>query len=142
MSRAKSVHHVNIQIANRARTKDWYEKVFDAEAIERGSAQNRGQLQVKFGTWEIHFSETSHPIQVPLVHFAVEVDDWDEMLTNLDQLGIAYGKTVGLGRAGTDREHRGGDDPRQGRRESDGSHYTYMQDPDGNVIELVHHSEG
>jgi catechol 2,3-dioxygenase-like lactoylglutathione lyase family enzyme len=142
MSRAKFVQHVNIQTTNRARTKEWYEKVFDAEAIERGNAPNRGQLQVKFGTWEIHFSETTSPVHAPLVHFAVEVDDWDEMLAHLDRLGIAYGKTMGLGRAGTFRESRGGNDPRQGRREHDGSHYTYMQDPDGNVIELVHHPKG
>jgi catechol 2,3-dioxygenase-like lactoylglutathione lyase family enzyme len=142
MSRARFVQHVNIQTTNRARTKEWYEKVFDAEAIERGNAPNRGQLQVKFGTWEIHFSETTSPVHIPLVHFAVEVDEWVEMLAHLDQLGIAYGKTVGPGRAGTFRESRGGDDPRQGRREHDGSHYTYMQDPDGNVIELVHHPKG
>jgi catechol 2,3-dioxygenase-like lactoylglutathione lyase family enzyme len=139
MSRAKFVQHVNIQTTDRARTKEWYEKVFDAEAIVRGNAPNRGQLQVKFGTWEIHFSETAAPVLAPLVHFAVEVDDWDEMLAHLDRLGITYGKTVGPGRAGTFRENRGGDDPRQGRREYDGSHYTYTQDPDGNVIELVSH---
>ncbi len=139
MSRAKSVHHVNIQTTNRERTKGWYEKVFGAEAVERG---NRRQLQVHFGTWEIHFSETADPVHAPLVHFAVEIDDWNEMLTHLDQLGIAYGKTVGPGRAGSFRERTGGDDPHQGRRESDGSHYTYLQDPDGNTIELVHHPEG
>jgi hypothetical protein len=63
------------------------------------------------------------------------------MLDNLKQLGIAYGKTVGLGRTGTFREQMGGDDPSQGRRQYDGSYYTYMQDPDGTVIELVHHLE-
>jgi catechol 2,3-dioxygenase-like lactoylglutathione lyase family enzyme len=81
-------------------------------------------------------------IQASLVHFAVEIDNWDEMLANLDQLGMTSGKTVGPGRAGTFREQRGGDDPRQGRRQYDGSYYTYLQDPDGNVIELVHHPEG
>jgi hypothetical protein len=30
----------------------------------------------------------------------------------------------------------------QGRRASDGSHYTYTQDPDGKVLALVHHPEG
>ena len=135
MSRAKSVHHINIQTPKRS--KEWYEKVFCADVITRGT---RGQLQAHFGTWEIHFSETSNFIQAPLVHFAVEVDDWDAMLANLDQLGLAYGKTVGPGRAGTFRESRGGDDPRQGRREYDGSHYTYLQDPDGHVIALVWHS--
>jgi catechol 2,3-dioxygenase-like lactoylglutathione lyase family enzyme len=138
MSRAKSVHHVNIQITDRERTKAWYENVFGAEVITRGT---RGQLQAHFGTWEIHFSETSDYIQTPLVHFAVEIDDWESMLDNLDQLGVTYGKTVGPGRAGTFREQMGGDDPRQGRRQYDGSYYTYMQDPDGNVIELVHHPE-
>src|SRR5918911_557006 len=140
MSRAKSVHHVNIQTTNRERTKAWYEQVFGAEVITRGGP--RGQLQAHFGTWEIHFSETSDFVQVPLVHFAVEIDDWDAMLAHLDQLGIVYGKTVGLGRAGTFREQMGGDDPRQGRRQHDGSSYTYIQDPDGNVIELAHHAEG
>jgi len=47
---------------------------------------------------------------------AVEIDDWNAMLDNLDQLRITYGKTVGPGRAGTFREQMGGDDPRQGRR--------------------------
>jgi catechol 2,3-dioxygenase-like lactoylglutathione lyase family enzyme len=139
MSRATSVHHINIQTTNRERTKAWYEQVFGAHVITRGT---RGQLQAHFGTWEIHFSETSNFIQAPLVHFAVEIDEWDAMLTHLDQLGIVYGKTAGPGRAGTFREQMGGDDPRQGRRQYDGSHYTYVQDPDGNVIELVHHSEG
>ena len=138
MSRAKSVHHINIQTTNKERTKAWYEQVFGAEVMTRGT---RGQLQAHFGSWEIHFSETSHFVQAPLVHFAVEIDDWDAMLANLDQLGIVYGKTVGPGRAGTFREQMGGDDPRQGRRQYDGSHYTYVQDPDGNVIELVHHAK-
>jgi catechol 2,3-dioxygenase-like lactoylglutathione lyase family enzyme len=140
MSRAKSVHHVNIQTTNRERTKAWYEQVFGAEVITRGGP--RGQLQAHFGTWEIHFSETPTFMQVPLVHFAVEIDDWDVMLAHLDKLGTTYSKTVGPGRAGTFREQMGGDDPRQGRRQHDGSSYTYIQDPDGNVIELVHHAEG
>ena len=136
MSRVTLIQHINIQISNRERTREWYEQIFGAEVITRGT---RGQLQAHFGTWEIHFSETSNPIHAPLVHFAVEIDDWNEMLTHLDQLGITYGKAVGPGRAGSFRERMGGDDPRQGRREHDGSQYTYTQDPDGNVIELVHH---
>ena len=34
------------------------------------------------------------------------------------------------------------DTPYQGRREDNGEHYTYIQDPDGNVIELVYHPLG
>jgi hypothetical protein len=36
----------------------------------------------------------------------------------------------------------GGTDPHQGRREDTGEHYTYIHDPDGNLIELVHHPLG
>ncbi|PYM69779.1 MAG: hypothetical protein DME03_21955, partial [Candidatus Rokuibacteriota bacterium] len=32
--------------------------------------------------------------------------------------------------------------PQQGRREDTGEHYTYIHDPDGNLIELVHHPLG
>jgi hypothetical protein len=36
----------------------------------------------------------------------------------------------------------GGTDPYQGRREDSGEHYTYIHDPDGNMIELVYHPLG
>ena len=36
----------------------------------------------------------------------------------------------------------GGTDPHHGRREDTGEHYTYIHDPDGNLIELVHHPLG
>jgi catechol 2,3-dioxygenase-like lactoylglutathione lyase family enzyme len=133
MSRVKSVAHLNIQTTDKERTRDFYEKVFDAVAVDQG------QLQVKMGDVEIHFCQTSDAVQVPLVHFAMEVDDWDGMMATLAELGVEHGKTLGLGRAGTHREQRGGDDPSQGRREHTGAHYTYIHDPDRNVIELIHY---
>jgi hypothetical protein len=36
----------------------------------------------------------------------------------------------------------GGSDPRYGRREDSGEYYTYIHDPDGNMIELVYHPLG
>jgi hypothetical protein len=36
----------------------------------------------------------------------------------------------------------GGEDPHQGRREDTNEHYTYISDPDGNLIELVYHPLG
>ncbi len=36
----------------------------------------------------------------------------------------------------------GGTDPHQGRREDTGEHYTYVHDPDGNMIEIVYHPLG
>jgi hypothetical protein len=36
----------------------------------------------------------------------------------------------------------GGTAPDQGRREDSGEHFTYIHDPDGNMIELVSHPLG
>ena len=36
MAGVKLIHHVNVQISDRARTRDWYEKVLGAEFLDRG----------------------------------------------------------------------------------------------------------
>ena len=74
------------------------------------------------GTSEIHFHETSEPQAVFSNHFAVEIPDWTGMLAHLDTLGIPYSKP--------------------GMREYNNSVYTYLHDPDNNMIELVHHPLG
>ena len=88
MSRVTSIHHINIQISDREQTRDWYEKVLGAEFLDRSPSLNKGQLQFKLGNAEIHTNEPANLVQVPSVHFAVEINDWDEMIENLDQLGI------------------------------------------------------
>ncbi len=136
MTGVKLIHHVNVQISDRARTRDWYEKVLGAEFLDRGPLNPR-QLQLRIGTGEMHFSETAEAVCVG--HFAVEVDDWDRMLSNLDKLGVAYSRSSGP----TDAPPRTPEDTQyQGRREDNGEHYTYIHDPDGNMIELVYHPLG
>ena len=136
MSRITLIHHVNVQISDRARTRDWYMKVLGAEFLDRGPLNER-QLQLRLGCGEIHFTETPQPTTVPSSHFALEVDDWDAMLGHLDALGIPHVRTSAAA-----RRNIGGTDPYQGRREDTGEHYTYLHDPDGNLIELVHHPLG
>jgi len=138
MSRVKLIHHVNVQISDRQRTREWYEKVLGAEFLDRGPALNRRQLQLRIGSGEMHFTETPEPVRVPSVHFAVEVDHWEATLAHLDALGVPYGRTGG-GRIGTTT---GGDNVRYGRREDSSEYYTYIHDPDGNMIELVCHPLG
>ena len=53
------------------------------------------------------------------------------MMANLAQLGIPFDGT-------NDREGQGG--PKI--RHHDGSNTAYIRDPDGNLIELVHHPRG
>jgi catechol 2,3-dioxygenase-like lactoylglutathione lyase family enzyme len=138
MSRIKLIHHVNVQISDRARTRDWYVKVLGAEFLDRGPALNERQLQLRLGGCEIHFTETPLPVCVPSAHFALEVDDWDAMLAHLDALGIPHVRAS----SASVRRNIGGTDPYQGRREDTGEHYTYIHDPDGNMIELVYHPLG
>ena len=138
MSKINMIHHINIQISDRQRTREWYESVLGAQFLDRGPALNQRQLQFRIGTGEIHTSDTAEVIEVPRVHFAIEVGDWDAMLTHLDSLGVHYSKTAG----GAFTPSVGGDDPGQGQREDTGEHYTYISDPDKNLIELVYHPLG
>lgn len=120
MSRVTMIQHINIQISNRERTREWYEKVLGAEFLDRGPELNRGQLQLRIGSGEIHTTHTPSP--APSGHFAVEIAYWDEMIANLDALGVSYTPP-------TIRAYSGG-------------HSTYIHDPDGNMIELVQHPLG
>ena len=138
MSRINMIHHINIQITDRQQTRDWYERVLGAEFLDRGPALNQRQLQLRIGTGEIHTSDTPEVIEVPRVHFAIEVDDWDEMLSHLDTLGVDYSRTSG----GAFGSSTGGDDSSEGLREDTNERYTYINDPDGNLIELVYHALG
>ena len=137
MSKISMIHHINIQITDRQRTREWYEKVLGAEFLDRGPALNKRQLQLRIGTGEIHTSVTGEFIEVPQVHFAIEVEDWESTLEHLDSLGVAYSRSGGGAFTGT-----GGDEHKQGQREDTNEHYTYLRDPDGNLIELVCHPLG
>jgi catechol 2,3-dioxygenase-like lactoylglutathione lyase family enzyme len=138
MARIKLIHHINVQISDRKLTREWYETVLGAEFLDRGPALDKRQLQLRLGSGEIHFTETPHPTAAASSHFALEVHDWNAMLSHLDALGIAHVRTS----AASVMRNIGGTDPHQGRREDTGEHYTYIHDPDGNMIELVYHPLG
>ena len=133
MSRVTLIQHINIQISNRERTREWYEKVLDAEFLDRGPELNKRQLQLRIGSAEIHTTDITDPVRVPSVHFAVEIPDWEGMIAHLDELDIPYGTTPGVSK------ERGSS---YGRRAYSDGYYAYIHDPDGNMIELVHHPLG
>ena len=120
MSRVTMIQHINIQISDRERTREWYENVLGAEFLDRGPELNQGQLQLRIGSGEIHSTHT--PTPAPSGHFALEIHDWEEMIANLDAQGVKY----------TPPSIRG----------YSGGHSTYIHDPDGNMIELVQHPLG
>ena len=135
MSRVTVIQHINIQITDRDRTRQWYEQVLGAEFNDRGPEANKRQLQLRIGNGEIHTTDTKNPVLAASVHFAVEINDWDEMISHLDSSGVRYTRTPGSRRE---------EDARcsWGLRDYSGGHYTYIHDPDGNMIELVHHPLG
>lgn len=135
MPRVTMIQHVNVQISDRQRTRQWYETVLGAEFLDRGPAINPRQLQLRIGSGEMHFTETPEPTRVPAVHFALEVDNWEETLAHLRALGVPYSRGP---RRGTGPEA----DPGYGQREDTDQYFTYIHDPDGNMIELVHHPLG
>ena len=139
MIRPILVHHVNIQITDRDRSREWYVRVLGATVLDRGPALNKRQLQLNMGSSELHFTDVrGTPAMHPRVHFALEVEDWDETLEHLRNEAIEYTRTG----AGAFDSVGTGNDERWARREDSSEFYTYIHDPDGNLIELVHHPLG
>ena len=60
MSRVTMIQHINIQISDKARSRDWYENVLGAEYLDRGPQLNQGQLQLRIGNGEIHSTLTAN----------------------------------------------------------------------------------
>ncbi len=120
MARVTMIQHINIQISDRERSREWYEKVLGAEFMDRGPELNQGQLQLRIGSGEMHTTHTPNP--TPSGHFALEIHDWDEMIANLEALEVPHTKPS--------------------IRAYGDVHSTYIHDPDGNMIELVQHPLG
>ena len=62
MAGGKLIHHLNVPISDRKRTRDWYEKVMGAEFLDRKTLIPR-QLQMRIGTGEMQFTDTPNPAQ-------------------------------------------------------------------------------
>ena len=117
MSRVSAIHHINVPTSDRDRTREWYQKVFDAEVKEHPR-----QLELQLGASEIHCHDTQNPTFLQTNHFAVEIPDWEGMMAHLAAIQVPFD---------------GGRQP--GVRDYDGHSYAYIRDPDGNLIELIHH---
>jgi catechol 2,3-dioxygenase-like lactoylglutathione lyase family enzyme len=117
----KLIHHVNVQVSDRERTRAWYEKVLGAEFLDRGPALNRRQLQLRLGSGEIHFTVTPRPVIPASSHFAIEVDDWEATMAHLDRLGIEHVRTSAA---------------------STGADPLGLQDSQGRRVEITHDPNG
>jgi hypothetical protein len=51
MPKIKLIHHINVPISNRERTREWYEKVLGAEFLDRGPERSPGRKCRGASTW-------------------------------------------------------------------------------------------
>ena len=89
--------------------------MFDAEWTEENPRF------LRLGSSELHLHVESTPQPHKSNHFAVEVENWEDMLAHLSQVGIGF-------EAG-----------REPRENASGKISGFMRDPDGNLIEVMHH---
>jgi catechol 2,3-dioxygenase-like lactoylglutathione lyase family enzyme len=131
MSRISAIHHVNLEITDIERSKEWYGNVFGVERKDIGTKYADMMVELYTGTGEFHLMKVDNPTYLQTNHVAVEISDWEGMIGHLAELGIPYD---GI----NDPDGQGGPHIRA----HDGSNSAYIRDPDGNLIELVHHPRG
>ena len=131
MSRISAIHHINMEITDIERSKEWYGKVFGVERKNIGDDYSDMMVELYTGTGEFHLMKVENPTYLRTNHVAVEISDWEEMMAHLAELGVAFD---GI----NDPDGQGGPHIRH----HDGSNTAYIRDPDGNLIELVHHARG
>ncbi|HEX3803501.1 MAG TPA: VOC family protein [Solirubrobacteraceae bacterium] len=114
------LHHVNFPTSDMDRSQAWYEQVFGMARVDVSRVSDTPVLLMTFGNFDLHFTPHPNPPDMKPHHFCVEVQDWDAMHTGLDELGIRPTKPV--------------------YRLQNDSRACYIHDPDGNLVELIHHS--
>ena len=126
MTRAKRVHHVGIRVSDVDRATDFYEGVLGLEQIDRPDFGFPG-VWFQLGDVQVHLlgdlaadhspdrgpSDSRKEFSPLGRHFAFEVDDYEKTLAALQERDI---EVLGLGAE---------------------SGQMFVQDPDGNVVELI-----
>lgn len=137
-----AIHHVLFPSTDLERTRQWYGAVLGMTAVDLarfhpegglGTQQrpeealtapprpvNDAFLMMSAGRWDLHFLKVDEMHAVAPVHIAIEVDDWDAVMANLQRLGIPVRRVV-------ERPH-------------DQSKSCDLSDPDGTTVELVWHA--
>lgn len=117
--RPHSLHHVNFPISDPDRSAEWYGKVFGMKRVDVSRVSDTPILLMTFGNFDLHFTPHDPVPRLDPTHFCVEVEDWDHAMARLDELGIEVTGII--------------------ERPQNGSIAGYIRDPDGNIIELMHH---
>ncbi|MCC2033252.1 VOC family protein [Microbacterium allomyrinae] len=125
-SHAHSLHHVNFPITDTEATAEWFGKVFGLTVSNPVNIPvNRTMLLTntdRGGNFDLHFRPVEKGKEVTgLIHFAIEVEDWDAFLVHLGELGIDH----------VEEPNRGHDSSKTGS----------IIDPDGHRVEFTFHPD-
>ena len=115
--KASMIQHSNVETSDVPRSQEWYGKVFGAEWTEEGPRF------LKLGNTELHLHVEANPQPHPTNHFAIEVEDWDAWLSNLQEVGVDFAPG------------------REPKLNAGGKLAGFLRDPDGNLIEVMYHAE-
>ncbi|WP_456373200.1 VOC family protein [Thiolapillus sp.] len=120
MNRPKAIHHVSMIVADRQRSRDFYEGILGLEVSERPDLGFPG-LWLQIGGQQIHLLELPNPD--PVVgrpehggrdrHLAMSIGDVEALAARLEREGIAFS------------------------RSKSGRPALFCRDPDGNALEFI-----
>ncbi len=119
VGRIRAIHHVNFPTTDVERTKEWYGKVFGLKHVDLSKMSDTNVLIMTAGDFDIHFTPIGEKRRMDPFHFAVEIENWDEMLAHLKAIGVRFTKPF--------------------YRPQNNSTLSYIRDPDGSMVELTHH---
>ena len=68
MSRVSAIHHINMQITDIERSKEWYGKVFGVKREDIGADYADRMLELYVGTGEFHLMKVEEPIYLQTNH--------------------------------------------------------------------------
>jgi catechol 2,3-dioxygenase-like lactoylglutathione lyase family enzyme len=115
-----SLHHVNFPTSDPVATEEWYGKVFGMWKVNPANTPVNRTMLLTHGNFDLHFRPVDKDkVQTGLIHFAIEVEDWDEFVTHLESLGQRW----------IEEPNRGHDDSKTGS----------TLDPDGHRVEFTWH---
>ncbi len=117
--RVKDYHHVSVVVKDLDKCRWFYGEVLGLATLERPDFGFPGHFYQVGAFTQLHLMVWDEPFHETMKHFAIEVEDFQKAMEDLAEHGI---KIV--------------DGP--GKR-VDGSDYLFCKDPDGNLIEIVHH---
>ena len=118
MIHVRSYHHVAIAVKDVEKSRSFYERILNLESIPRPDFSFPG-VWYQLGAQQLHLIR-SDVVRNKTQHFAIEVHDIQETFETLKARGVPIVSPPG-------------------KRPHDHSDYMFCLDPDGNLIELVHH---